>query len=176
MPAQKPDQFDITSPDQPADASRSNWEDQIAGFWASFNGDNADAMVALMRELASQCPYQDGRADYELGGVFDSVGREHDALEYYERALVKGLDAERTAQMRIQHASTLRNVGRPDDAVAMLSDGEERDDATAVFLALALHSADRKDEALSVALTALADHLPRFGRSARAYAEDLLNQ
>ncbi|GAB3543326.1 hypothetical protein GCM10027403_37340 [Arthrobacter tecti] len=176
MPAQK-DPFDAApSPEQSGDTSGSNWEDRIAAFWADFDGDKADDMVALMRELVSQCPYEDGRADYELGGAFDSVGREHDALEYYERALVKGLDPDRAAQMRIQHASTLRNVGRPDDAVAMLSDGQERDDATAVFLALAMHSAGRKDEALSVALTALADHLPRFGRSARAYAEDLLTQ
>lgn len=45
--------------------------------------------------------------------------------------------------------------------------------AREVFLALALHSAGRADEALRVALEVLAPTLPRYQRSVRAYAADL---
>ena len=46
--------------------------------------------------------------------------------------------------MVVQHASTLRNLGRLDEAIAMLRDAPEHPATGAaprVFLALALHSA-----------------------------------
>ncbi len=78
-------------------------------------------------------------------------------------------------EIRIQHASTLRNLGRSEESVAMLRDFADKrlGDAPAFFLALSLHSTGRKDEALSVALAALAEHLPQYNRSARAYAAEL---
>jgi hypothetical protein len=42
-----------------------------------------------------------------------------------------------------------------------------------VFLALALHSAGRHDEALRVAIEAVEPTLPRYHRSVRAYAAAL---
>ncbi len=76
----------------------------------------------------------------------------------------------------IQHASTLRNLGRIDEAISMLRDAPTHPatgDARAVFLALALHSAGRVDEALRVAIDALEPTLPAFRQSVRGYAAAL---
>ena len=77
----------------------------------------------------------------------------------------------------IQLASSLRNVGRADESVALLTaeldaDSDELDDAVRAFLALALVDVGREREAVSHALTALAPHLPRYQRSLASYAED----
>ncbi|MBF4462586.1 tetratricopeptide repeat protein [Rathayibacter sp. VKM Ac-2878] len=129
-----------------------------------------------MRALAARYPGSDGVASFELGGALDSAGREEEAAAEYERALAAGLDEERRARLTIQYASTLRNLGRVDEAVAVLEAAEPHPavgDARAVFLALALQSAGRADEALRVALEALAPTLPRYQRSVRAYAAAL---
>ena len=63
--------------------------------------------------------------------------------------------------------------------MALLSAEYERDrdtpmaDAAAAFYALALVSAGDAHRAASVALTALAPHLPRYTRSVTAYAREL---
>lgn len=92
------------------------------------------------------------------------------------RAGLADVDPARAAQLAIQRASTLRNLGRTDEAIAMLR-AAPRDAsvgaAVEVFLALALHSAGRHDEALRVAIEAIEPTLPRYGRSVRAYAEAL---
>lgn len=79
-------------------------------------------------------------------------------------------------QLVVQHASTLRNLGRIDEAITMLEDAPEHPATGAaprVFLALALHSAGLHDEALRVAIEAVEPTLPRYRRSVRAYASDL---
>ena len=71
----------------------------------------------------------------------------------------------------IQLASTLRNLGRTDEALGMLRAEYERGpdaplhDAAAAFYALALVSHGDAVAAASVALKALAPHLPRYTRS-----------
>ena len=50
---------------------------------------------------------------------------------------------------------------------------DELDDAVRAFLALALTSVGREREAVALALTALAAHLPRYNRSLAAYASEL---
>ncbi|PPG83879.1 hypothetical protein C5C29_10710 [Rathayibacter sp. AY1H2] len=129
-----------------------------------------------MRVLAARYPGHDGIAAFELGGALDSAGHEAEAAVEYERALAAGLDDERRARLTIQYASTLRNLGRTDEAIDLLAGAAAHPavgSAREVFLALALHSAGRVDEALRIALEALAPGLPRYQRSVRAYAAAL---
>ena len=68
--------------------------------------------------------------------------------------------------------------GQPAESVDLLraelsAGSDELDDAVAAFLALALTGVGRDREAVSVALTALAPHLPRYQRSLTNYAADL---
>jgi hypothetical protein len=76
-------------------------------------------------------------------------------------------------------ASSLRNLGDAEESVALLTAERERgsdhlDDAVCGFLALALADAGREREALSIALDALAPHLPRYQRSLGNYARELV--
>ena len=93
-------------------------------------------------------------------------------------ALDCGLGGYRRRRAVIQLASSLRNLGRVDESLALLEAErntrfDELDDELAAVLALALTSAGREREAVAVALTALAPHLTRYTRSVAAYAEDL---
>jgi tetratricopeptide (TPR) repeat protein len=108
--------------------------------------------------------------------MYDSMGFEADAGAQYERALELGLDEARHARLAVQYGSTLRNLGRLDEAITVLRAApihESTGTAPRLVLALALHSAGRRDEALQVALEAQIDSLPRYQRSMRAYAAAL---
>ncbi len=152
------------------------WEASVIDLWARFDSFDRDDGVAAMRDLAAVCPATDGRAAFELAGMYDSMGFEAEAGAEYERALELGLDAARHAQLAVQYGSTLRNLGRLDEAIAVLRAApihESTGSAPRIVLALALHSAGRKDEALRVAIEAQIETLPRYQRSMRNYAAAL---
>lgn len=76
----------------------------------------------------------------------------------------------------MQYGSTLRNLGRLDEAIAVLRAApiyESTGSAPRIVLALALHSAGRKDEALRVSIEAQIETLPRYERSMTNYAAAL---
>lgn len=157
----------------PADDESTVWQQAVDRLWEL---DDPDGVVERMRVLAARYPASDGVGHFELGGALDSAGHEAEAALEYERALAAGLDEERRARLTIQYASTLRNLGRPEEAVALLSSAAPHPAigaAREVFLALALHSAGRPEAALRTALEALIPTLPRYRRSVAAYAEDL---
>ncbi|WP_313549961.1 tetratricopeptide repeat protein [Corynebacterium sp.] len=137
-------------------ASIVQWGSDIAELSERFDSLEREEVVTQMRELAEACPATDGRAVFELAGLYDSTGYEAEAEAEagtaYERALELGLDAARHARLAVQYGSTLRSLGK---------------------VALALHSAGRKDEALRVAIEAQIDNLPRYQRSMRDYAKPL---
>jgi Tetratrico peptide repeat len=80
----------------------------------------------------------------------------------------------------IQRASSLRNLGQPQESVALLTaetdaGSDHLDDAVRVTLALALTDVGRERDAVSLAIGALARHLPRYQRSMANYARLLLD-
>jgi hypothetical protein len=157
--------------------STADWEARVAAVWADDTIDDQQR-IDRMRELADAAPHP-ALGAFELGGANDSGGHEAEADVHYAAATAAGLadvDPARAAQMVVQHASTLRNLDRVDEAIAMLRDAPEHPSTGAapkVFLALALHSAGRHDEALRVAIEAVEPTLPRYHRSVRAYAAAL---
>lgn len=157
--------------------SSDDWEHRVTALWADDTIDE-EQRIERMQSLAATAPHP-ALGAFELGGAFDSGGHEAEADVQYEAATTAGLatvDPDRAAQMAVQHSSTLRNLGRTDEAIAMLRDTPEHPATGAapqVFLALALHSAGRHDEALRVAIEAVEPSLPRYRRSVRAYAEAL---
>jgi tetratricopeptide (TPR) repeat protein len=157
-------------------AAIEQWETDVADLWARFDSFDREEGVAAMRELADACPADDGRAAFELAGMYDSMGFEAEAGAEYERALRLGLDEARHAQLAVQYGSTLRNLGRLDEAIAVLRAApthESTGSAPRIVLARALHSAGCKDEALRVAIESQIDALPRYQRSMRDYAAAL---
>ncbi|MDO4075904.1 tetratricopeptide repeat protein [Clavibacter michiganensis] len=152
-----------------------DWDARVAAFWATADDERADETVAAMRALAAEHPADDPRALFELACAHDFVGREAEAVPLYRAAIDGGLDPEHRPLAVIQLASSLRNVGEAEQAVALLE--AMPDDAHApgrdAFLALALHDAGRPTEALAVALRRLAATLPEYGRAVAAYADEL---
>ena len=153
-----------------------SWAKDVDALWASFDELDEATFLARTDELAERLP--PSVAAFERASAFDSTGHEEEAVPLYEEALELGLEPPRRRRAVIQLASSLRNVGRTDESVALLraernAGSDELDDAVEAFLALALVDAGREREAASLALAALAKHLPRYQRSLANYARDL---
>ena len=160
-------------------ATADEWDSRAAQLWASVaEYEPADFLVA-MRALVSELPADDPRGPYELGSAYDSLGFPEDAAPLYRQAFDRGITGSRHRQAVIQLASTLRNLGRPEESVALLSaererESDELDDAVTGFLALALVDVGREREATALALAQLARHLTRYGNSLENYAKDMV--
>lgn len=154
------------------------WERQVADAWASIDERSEDDFLALIDKLAAGAP-PGGAADFERACSFDSTGHSDRAVPLYRRALEAGLTGERRRRAVIQLASSLRNLGRPEESVALLTEeldagSDHLDDAVRAVLALALTDVGREREAVSLAVGALAAHLPRYQRSMANYARLLI--
>ena len=152
-----------------------DWEDRLAALWLSLDGHTSSEFVAELEALLAQLPANSPVAACEGASAQDSTGHPDLAVPLYREALDLGLTGIRRRRAAIQLASSLRNLGRPDESVALLrheadQQSDELDDAVRAFLALALHDVGAHDEALALALTALAPHLPRYQRSLANYA------
>jgi tetratricopeptide (TPR) repeat protein len=155
-----------------------NWEQRLAALWASLDDYSEEEFVAKMEELVAELPADSAVAAYERAAAFDSTGRSDLAVPLYRQALELGLESDRRRRAVIQMASSLRNLGQAQESVGLLSaereaGSDELDDAVSAFLALALVDTGREREAVSIALTALAPHLPRYQRSLSNYAREL---
>jgi tetratricopeptide (TPR) repeat protein len=155
-----------------------DWAARIEAIW----GDDAlsdESRVERIDAVAAERPVGDPVALFERAGARDAAGLEADAAPLYRAALDEGLDDVHRPQAVIQLASTLRNLGRAEEAVRMLRAELSRvpasplHDEAAAFLALGLVSLGREREAASLALRTLAPHLSRYTRSVAAYADEL---
>lgn len=100
---------------------------------------------------------------YEVGGAYDTDGQEETALGYYRRAMVAGLEGRRLRQCFLQLGSTLRNLGRLDESLAVFDEGIARfpeSESLGLFRALTLHATGRPSAALGAVLTVIADRFP----------------
>lgn len=152
-----------------------DWRERVDAVWAEATDENEAETVAAITALADERP-DDPVAWFELAGAHDFSGDEAGAEPLYRRALDAGLDEPYRGRAVIQLASTLRNLGRPDEAVELLAAVEADHplrDAVSAFLALSLSSRGDDREALATALSALARHLPEYGRAVRYYATEL---
>jgi hypothetical protein len=155
-----------------------DWEQRLAAVWAAADDHGDEELRARIDELAGELTEGSAVAAFERAGSFDSTGDPERAVPLYREALDRGLDGERRRRAVIQLASSLRNLGEVDESVALLTAerdaaSDQLDDAVSAFLALALTDAGREREAVSLALEALAPHLPRYQRSLGNYARRL---
>ena len=111
----------------------------------------------------------------------DRYGSEERAILYYDKAWAIGVPEEERCRFLVGYGSTLRNVGRLDESVAIhrlaISDYPDFS-AHHAFLALALLESGQHQEALAAALTALLDggapNLDGYDRALRGYRDQLL--
>ena len=101
------------------------------------------------------------------------------AVGYYTRALELGLDGELRRRCLLQFASTLRNLGRVSESLAMFDEAIAQypdSPSLRVFKALTLHASNRPNAAFASLLMTIADHLEspeiaRYEAAIRANAE-----
>jgi hypothetical protein len=158
-----------------------DWELRVAQLWAELDDDtDEDGFVRQVEALAGELPAGSAVADFERACAQDSTGHSDRAEPLYRSALATGLTGIRRRRAVIQLSSSLRNLGRSEESVALLTaeraaGSDELDDAVSAVLALALTDVGREREAVSIAVAALAPHLPRYQRSMGNYARALLD-
>jgi tetratricopeptide (TPR) repeat protein len=155
-----------------------SWNERVTAFWGEADDERpADAWAALEPLLAER-PVGDAAAAFERASLHDMLGEDHAAIPHYRAAMAAGLGPERQGYATIQLASTLRNVGELDEAAALLESMQADDRlgaAARAFLALTLHDAGRRSDALRMVLTDYAPHVPLYGRALGEYAALLPN-
>lgn len=161
-----------------APAPDARWEERALALWAQLDAMDDERFRSAVAALAGELPAGHPAGLFEQAAAWDSTGRSDRAVPLYARALDGGLTGERRRRAVIQMASSLRNLGRPEESVALLT--AERDaaddhlnDAVSTVLALALADVGRAREGVAVAVAALAPHLPRYQRSMAHYARAL---
>jgi hypothetical protein len=159
-----------------------DWEERVAAAWATFD-DYAEAEAADFRAvidaLVAELPADSPLGPFEQACAWDSTGHSDKAVPLYREALARGLTGYKGRRAKIQMSSSLRNIGQADEGVKLLTPeldapSDQLDDAVRATLALCLSSLGRDREGLSLALGALAPHLPRYQRSMANYARALL--
>src|SRR4051794_4541237 len=176
-------------PDRGWEAGRmTDWEERVATAWASIDDyeDREDEFRAVIDGLADELPEGDPIAAFERACAWDSTGHSDRAVPLYRSALDNGLAGYRRRRAVVQMSSSLRNIGEPETAVKWLEAERAIDpatldeqtntlaDAISATLALCLADSGREREAVSVAVGALAPHLPRYQRSMANYARLLI--
>lgn len=156
-----------------------DWERRLADAWASIDQRSEAEFRSLIDQLVAELPEGSGVGTYERASSFDATDRPDLAVPLYREALDQGLTGERRRCAVIQLASSLRNLGQPEQSVALLTaeldaGSDHLDDAVRAFLALALTDVGREREAASLALATLAPHLSRYQRSLVNYARLLV--
>ena len=154
-----------------------SFEDRLQAHWRALDETPPAEFVAQIDEIVGDAP--PAIAAFERACARDSTGQSASAVPLYREALRLGLTGERRRRAVIQLSSSLRTTGHAEEALALLTaeraqPSDHLDDAVSAVLALTLTSLSREHEAVSVLLTALAPHLPRYQRSMANYAKQLV--
>lgn len=153
--------------------------------WASFDDypeEKAADFRAVIDALVAELPENSPLGPFEQACAWDSTGHSDLAAPLYREAIARGLSdvsGYKGRRAKIQLSSSLRNIGRAQEGVELLTPelaapSDELDDAVRATLALCLSSLGRDREGLSLVLGALAPHLPRYQRSMANYARALV--
>ncbi|MBA4860248.1 tetratricopeptide repeat protein [Streptomyces sp. PSKA54] len=156
-----------------------DWEQRTAAAWTRLDELDEAEFRDLIDKLVAELPPDSAIGAFERACAFDSTGHSDKAVPLYQEALERGLTSIRRRRATIQLSSSLRNIGRPEEGVRLLTpeldaESDELDDAVRATLALCLANLGREREGLALVLGALAPHLPRYQRSMANYARLLV--
>jgi len=163
-----------------------DWEKRVVSAWATLDDypqERAAEFRAVIDALVAELPDGSPLGPFEQACAWDSTGHSDKAVPLYREALARGLSEEsgyKGRRAKIQLSSSLRNTGRAEEGVKLLTPeldapSDELDDAVRATLALCLSGLGRDREGLSLVLGALAPHLPRYQRSMANYARALVD-
>jgi tetratricopeptide (TPR) repeat protein len=137
-------------------------EQAVAAVYEARDREHMAPTIAAFEALHATHP-EEPVLVHELAGAYDTAGEEARAAPLYERALAMGLEGDVLRRCLVQHGSTLRNLERYDESLAVLdrADSEFPGSSTvAAFRALTLLESGRADAAVGTLLRLLATEAP----------------
>ncbi|MGH1550243.1 tetratricopeptide repeat protein [Leifsonia poae] len=133
----------------------------LADLFAARDRADMQPTIGALRAVLAEHP-DDPHVLYEVGGAYDTAGEEDTAAGYYERALEAGLEGDTLRRCLLQYGSTLRNLDRFDDSLAVLDRALTlfpESESVRVWHALSLHAAGRSDAAVAELMEVAADNI-----------------
>lgn len=135
---------------------------------------------SILVELAEQYP-KDAILNYQCAWSFDVLGREKEAVPYYEKAIELGLPDEKDLQEAyLGLGSTYRTIGEYTKSKNILEEGLERfkHNGLKVFLAMTLYNLGEYAEAMQYLLTVIAEtssdgNVEEFKKAIAFYSDKL---
>ena len=156
------------------------WKEELDIIVGARHGGQIDHVLDLLKKFDERFP-KVAEINYQIAWTCDVLGKEAEALPYYEKAVALGLSENELAGALIGLGSTLRSLGHYDRAIKVLRFAlaqfpENRE--FEVFLAMALHGAGQNTEAMKLLLTTIADTtedpgLTTYQRAIRFHASKL---
>ncbi len=120
-------------------------------------------------------------ANYQAAWTCDSMGKEGDAVPFYERAIAKGLSGEDLRGSFLGLGSTLRCLGKYTESLEVFERGVlhfPTDRALKIFKALTLYNLGQYAESFETLLLQLIEttsdpDLQRYAKALRFYSDKL---
>ena len=119
--------------------------------------DRLEESQELLLALQQEYPL-DPLVLFEVGGSYDVMGLEPEAIPYYEQAVQQGLEGSDLQECLVCLGSSYRVVGESQEAVDILEDAIEQfpdNNSSKAFLALAYYSNDQVEESVRTLLELL---------------------
>jgi tetratricopeptide (TPR) repeat protein len=121
--------------------------------------DELVASQTLLLDLLEANP-NDALVLYEVGGSYDIIGEEKQAIPYYMQAIGNGLEGDDLRECLIALGSSLRYVDQATEAVETLEEAVEKfpkSQSSKVFLGMAYYSDGQYEEAVRTLLEVILD-------------------
>ncbi|MGM0885108.1 MAG: tetratricopeptide repeat protein [Bacillota bacterium] len=155
-----------------------NWKSIVETGWTFAN--DGPRLIEYFTGIDKQYP-SSARAKFEMANALDYLDREAEAIPLYEEAIRMGLPTEYHAYALLQLGSSLRNVGRVNEAVEILAQAEKsfpQFSTISMFLGLTLYSEGKYVEALKTVITAMLKHVhsadvQRYAKGIENYIKDI---
>lgn len=123
------------------------------------DGGNIQASIELFKMLIEKEPRNAG-IHYQCAWSHDALGKEREAIPYYEKAITLGLNESELQGAYLGLGSTYRTLGEYEHAKQVLLNGMERfpdHNALKLFYSMTLHNTNEHSEAMGILLNLLAE-------------------
>lgn len=140
----------------------------------------ADDAFKILAELILSHP-QDAQVQYQMAWTFDSVGKESEAVPFYEKAITLGLPDEDLRGALLGLGSTYRCLGEYENSLRIFDQAVEKfpeDRSLKVFRALTMFNLGRAEGSVQELLVQLLDttndqSIKSYEKALRFYSDKL---
>jgi len=142
---------------EPAD--RPAWREELDAIVGARAHGQSEEIFPRLQQLDRRHP-NIPEINYQLAWTCEVLGRNQEALPFYEKAVALGLPVNELSGALIGLGSVLRELGEPDRSAEVLGSGKAQFPGNRefdVFLALTRHAQGRHAEAMRLALETLCD-------------------